>query len=856
MCFDYLLQNSTTKNILISFKKTIIYSFLFFSYTALAYNNIELISQASDGMQGNNHSTITSSSADGKFIVFSSCSTNLHQLANNGICQVYLRDRLAGITQLVSKSSSGEIANQHSQFSTISGNGRFVAFTTIADNLVENDTNNKEDVFVFDRLTQETSRASISSTGNQGNNNSYSNPSVSFDGRYIAFKSQATNLVQGNNGLDIYIHDRQNGTTERVSVSTSGEQGNGPSHDPKISSDGRFVTFWSFATNLVDGDTNQGVDVFLHDRQESSTILLSKSYLGAASNHNSRFPVISGDGRFIAYESQASNLVSEDNNNTADIFLYDRLTENTQVISNASNVEQGNSFSTKPVINDDGTYIVFSSLSSNFVSDDTNNLWDLFVYSRNTGHINRINTSSTGEQTNNPYPDFEEFYPSINANGSFIAFNSPASNFVQDDLNNKADVFQKTNPLFNINLVGEPNIDRSSESGVFVWRAVDGRTIVKVTAGAQAQRGQITDYEGNIISGSGISVLTPLGLESSDSLNLIGNNRIEFDLLAQRPWEDRFSFIADENQSLCITLDTFEGGLFLGPDKIKVKPPYDINGISDCGSPRIEINGTPDIDRSAETGVFAWVNQNGRTVVKFVAGNPAQGGASTQFSGKILANQSITSLVLRSIESSDTVIQSQSNLIDFDVFAIRPWEDSFSFISTTSHSICITLDDYTGGLFIGPNKVEVSPPFDLATLMPCEDGPQVVTFGSPTINRSADVGIFVWVSDTAPTVGQWVSHVSSGDGSRAINVDVNSDQSLTNVFPINIESSDVFTVMPSSINMVLNVKAPWIDGFRFNEQLNANTCVSTSNNDVPIFLGPNRVYVGSSINLNTQTSCF
>ena len=396
-----------------------------------------------------------------------------------------------------------------------------------------------------------------------------------------------------------------------------------------------------------------------------------------------------------------------------------------------------------------------------------------------------------------------------------------------------------------VNLVGRPDVDRSSESGVFVWRTPNGRTMVQVVAGDPSQNGQNTDFEGNIVSGSEITALTPLGLEMTDSLTQSAMDRIDFDLIARQPWDDRFSFIADQTQSLCITLDTYVGGLFLGPDKVEVMPPYDIHGMLDCGSPP-EIFGTPDIDRSSETGMFIWRNANsGRITASVAAGDPAQGGLSTPFSGLITSDQSISDLQLVSIEAADTVSLSSNNLINFEMFAISPWEDRFSFDPTTSQSVCVTLDDFADGLFVGPNKTRVNPPFDLVTLEACE------TLGRPMIDRSTDVGIFIWES----TTNNWSSEVVSGDGARVIQVDVNSDETISNVVEVNIENSDVFTVLPSGINMSLNVTAPWLDGFKFTNQPQSNTCVSTTNVDVPIFLGPNRVNVGSSLNLDTLMSC-
>src|SRR5437867_824550 len=172
-----------------------------------------------------------------------------------------------GTTERVSVDSAGTQGNSFSLDPSISADGRFVAFSSLATNLVPGDTNGAFDVFVHDRLTGTTERVSVDSAGTQGHGNS-SEPSISADGRFVAFSSVATNRVPGdtNAAFDVFVHDRLTGTTERVSVASAGTQGNGSSLDPSISADGRFVAFSSVATNLVPGDTNGKEDVFVHDR--------------------------------------------------------------------------------------------------------------------------------------------------------------------------------------------------------------------------------------------------------------------------------------------------------------------------------------------------------------------------------------------------------------------------------------------------------------------------------------------------------------------------------------------------------------------------------------------------------------
>ncbi len=174
----------------------------------------------------------------------------------------------------MSVDSGGAQGNGHSGgFGlSISADGRYVAFTSYATNLVVGDTNNTFDVFVHDRQSGTTERVSIDSSGEQGHGDSFL-PSISADGRHVAFTSGAPNLVAGdtNGWADIFIHDRLIGTNERVSVDSSGRQGNEHSYGPSISGDSRYVAFWSWASNLVGGDTNGVLDVFLRDREGIGT---------------------------------------------------------------------------------------------------------------------------------------------------------------------------------------------------------------------------------------------------------------------------------------------------------------------------------------------------------------------------------------------------------------------------------------------------------------------------------------------------------------------------------------------------------------------------------------------------------
>jgi cold shock CspA family protein len=346
-------------------------------------------------------------------------------------------DLHTGVTERISVHSTGQEANGPSAFPTLSADGRIITFHSLASNLVPNDTNHSWDIFVHDRETAITERISMSSAGQQGNNGSYF-PDLSADGRLVAFYSLANNLVPNdtNNNWDVFVYDRQSGVTARVSVGPGGGQANGSSTFPDLSADGRYVVFDSTASNLVSGDTNGDADIFVHDRQTGLTGRVSVSSTGQQTNGDSRYPVISADNSAVAFTSDASNLVSNDTNGSEDVFVYERETGQTERISVDSAGQESNGASHYAVISADGRLVSFDSDASNLVVGDTNNALDVFLHNRQTGVTLRVSVSSTGGQGNGSSTD-----AAISADGLIVAFHSDASNLVAADTNGVTDVF-------------------------------------------------------------------------------------------------------------------------------------------------------------------------------------------------------------------------------------------------------------------------------------------------------------------------------------------------------------------------------------------------------------------------------
>ncbi len=418
--------------------QTVLAGFLLLGVAAaLPAQQTTRVSVSSAGLQTDRASNRISISQDGLFVSFESNATNLVAGDTNFVQDVFARDLVNGITERVSVGNGGVQGNGESKRSVISGDGRYVAFISLASNFAIGDLNLTYDIFVRDRLLGTTTLVSQSTAGIIGNGLS-TRPAISADGRYVAFRSLADNLVAGDFNFvgDIFVRDLVAGTTELISVSSTGLQANAKSDRPSISADGRYVAFYSDADNLVVGDTNLTRDIFVRDRLLGTTVRVSVSSTGVEGNGPSSRPSISADGRYVAYRSLSSNLVPGDTNLVEDVFVHDLQTGTTTRVSVASSGAEGNGGSTVPAISGDGRYVAFRSLASNLVPGDINNAWDVFVHDTLTGTTTMVSLS-TGSFLGNG----NSTRPSVNGDGSRIAFQSLASNLVLGDTNLAEDVF-------------------------------------------------------------------------------------------------------------------------------------------------------------------------------------------------------------------------------------------------------------------------------------------------------------------------------------------------------------------------------------------------------------------------------
>ncbi|MCL4267248.1 MAG: PD40 domain-containing protein [Anaerolineae bacterium] len=424
-------------------------------------------------------------------------------------------------------------ANDDSKYAAISGNGRYVTFNSIATNLVPNDTNGKQDVFVYDRQTGQTARVSVATDGTQGNGDSgeaAAPPAISEDGRYVAFYSRATNLMDDFPiGPGIYLHDRdpdENGVFDEpgmiqtirifqsfIVITTSNVM------NVALSGNGRYIALRT-QFQILSEDTDHDFDVYVHDRDADGNgifdemdgtekRLVSIASDGTIGNDESGSVniALSADGRFVAFDSKATNLVAGDTNNNDDIFLHDRDVDENGIfdeagavltirVSVASDGAQANEDSSQTAVSDDGRFITFSSLASNLGNQTQPEFClspgcrDIFVRDRDTDEdgvfdepgqvatlLVSLNASSVQGQGHSHFPD-------ISADGRYIAYYSSANNLVADDTNNVDDIFMYDTENGQTERISLTHLSSQSNSGTFLPSLSDDGNFISFFATA------------------------------------------------------------------------------------------------------------------------------------------------------------------------------------------------------------------------------------------------------------------------------------------------------------------------------------------------------------------------------------
>ena len=406
-------------------------------------DEIARVSLTHDGGQSDFACLGSRISDDGRYVIFSSGADNLVPFPTAGQ-HVYLRDVVADTTELLTVDNAGQPGHPHG-FNTyrmdITPGGRFSVFGTDAGDLVPGDDNDRADIYLRDRVLGVTERISLTHDGSDPDD-SCVGPAVSDDGRYVVFQTWATNLVPNDtNGKDdVFLYDRQLDELRLISVGLDGNSADGYSRHPDISGDGRYVVFHSSAPNIVPEDTSTDTNAFRYDVQTGQMDIVSRSLSGSKSPGWN--PTISTDGRFIAFWSSTPFVAGDDNNKT-DIFIRDLQTSEIYWASQAYDGAAGNNSHSRASISADGHYVTFVGDSSNLVPNDTNDARDVFLYSLDTETISRVSVTSTGGQV-----DGRSDTPSVSAGGRVVAFDSYASNVVPNDTNDYADVFTFTRDTY------------------------------------------------------------------------------------------------------------------------------------------------------------------------------------------------------------------------------------------------------------------------------------------------------------------------------------------------------------------------------------------------------------------------
>lgn len=404
------------------------------------------------GVEADGASSPSFISGDGRWVAFSSFADNLLPADPDRFSDVYLVDRQTRDLSLVSRSTTGEKGNGTSSADGITRDGRFVLFRSDASNLVPGDTNARNpqgapmgDLFLRDLQTGVTERVNVSSSGAQTNNYTWEG-AVSDDGRFVAFRSEATNLVANdrNGDADVFLRDRLDHTTTRVSVNAQGGELNGPSFNAEISGDGRYIAYSTGAGNALRSDRNGAADdVFVYDRVTARTELVSVSSAGVQGDSRSIDPELSADGRFVAFHSAASNLVPGDTPLTNDMFVRDRLAGTTERVSVSSTgtTDAGNMSGTYHGISRDGRFVAFATQKKLVPEDSNGSITDVYVRDRLRATTIRASVSTTSAEGNGP-----SYWPSISDDGRLVTFGSDATNLVAGDASDRSDVFLRELP--------------------------------------------------------------------------------------------------------------------------------------------------------------------------------------------------------------------------------------------------------------------------------------------------------------------------------------------------------------------------------------------------------------------------
>lgn len=396
------------------------------------------LSVAPDGAEADEDSYLswaTSVSDDGRYVAFTSFASNLVPGDTNGGADAFVADRLTGAVERVSVAADGNQANGPSGDPSLSADGRYVAFLSLANNLDARDRNFLLDVYVKDRVTGAVTLVSISESGAQGITDA-ATPAMSADGRFVAFMVRGIPPAPTSGPAVVYVHDRLTGETEWVSKDVTGGAPDGVVFEPAISGDGRYLSYYSWATDLVVGDVNNLQDLFYHDRATGETRLVSVTTDGTQANSVSGYAAVSRDGRYVAFQNLASNLLPGDSNGASDVYVWDARTGRHEVVSVSGAGALGFPDSYPPDISADGRFVTYYSTAGNIAPGATAFRALEYVHDRWTGATEMVSWGIDGGPAND-----HAYQPAISGDGTVVAYSSDATNLVATDAHGHEDVF-------------------------------------------------------------------------------------------------------------------------------------------------------------------------------------------------------------------------------------------------------------------------------------------------------------------------------------------------------------------------------------------------------------------------------
>jgi PKD repeat protein len=405
--------------------------------TATSLLSIQPPATIGNGPSQTSGSSGSSFSGDGNLFVFSSDADNLVDGDTNAATDVFLKNLTTGAITRISIAPGGEQGNGSSFFPSISADGTLVAFQSYASNLIANDTNGTADIFVKNLVNGAITLVSADIDGNIGNNFS-SQPAISADGRFVAFSSTANNLHADDfePTQDVYRKSLVTGAVDLVSITADGTKGNIDSGEPAISADGAYVAFSSNADNLAANDVNSSVDVFRKNFADGTLTLVSANEAGEIGNANSSGPMISALGDLIAFTSSADNLIPNDNNLQTDVFVKALTSQTVTRVSVTASGDELNGPSYGPTMTGDGRYVAFASDANNAVSGDSNSATDVFRRDLVDGSLTLVSRNDAGG-----FGNAAAQTPALRGDGRAVAFTSAASNFTTQDTNGQDNVF-------------------------------------------------------------------------------------------------------------------------------------------------------------------------------------------------------------------------------------------------------------------------------------------------------------------------------------------------------------------------------------------------------------------------------